>query len=212
MYWDRYINRNNPRRIEPLDKPLDTYVMLDTETTGLHPEEGATIIEIGALLVTPGNENARPRFEQLVDPQRPLPEFISRLTGISDGMLRDKPTIGAAMLRFHQWLDDVWPAGRPLTVIAHNAEFDIGFLDVAERIYDPSASEFDCRWLCTKEMSWELNPQKRHHRVSDLIVDYRIGDVEEHRALSDAIQEQMIYRALCREASMRGRWGRERVS
>lgn len=96
--------------------------MLDTETTGLHPEEGATIIEIGALLVTPGNENARPRFEQLVD------------------------------------------------------------------------------------------PQKRHHRVSDLIVDYRIGDVEEHRALSDAIQEQMIYRALCREASMRGRWGRERVS
>jgi len=122
MYWDRYINRNNPRRIEPLDKPLDTYVMLDTETTGLHPEEGATIIEIGALLVTPGNENARPRFEQLVD------------------------------------------------------------------------------------------PQKRHHRVSDLIVDYRIGDVEEHRALSDAIQEQMIYRALCREASMRGRWGRERVS
>ena len=212
MYWDRYINRNNPRRIEPLDKPLDTYVMLDTETTGLHPEEGATIIEIGALLVTPGNENARPRFEQLVDPQRPLPEFISRLTGISDGMLRDKPTADAAMLRFHQWLDDVWPAGRPLTVIAHNAEFDIGFLDAAERAYNPDANEFDCRWLCTKEMSWELNPQKRHHRVSDLIVDYRIGDVEEHRVLSDAIQEQMIYRALCREASMRGRWGRERVS
>ena len=81
-----------------------------------------------------------------------------------------------------------------------------------ERAHDPDANEFDCRWLCTKEMSWELNPQKRHHRVSDLIVDYRIGDVEEHRALSDAIQEQMIYRALCREASMRGRWGRERVS
>ncbi|WP_137658266.1 3'-5' exonuclease [Bifidobacterium moukalabense] len=212
MYWDRYINRNNPRRIEPLDRPLDTYVMLDTETTGLHPEEGATIIEIGALLVTPGNENARPRFEQLVDPQRPLTEFITDLTGISDGMLRGKPTIGAAMLRFHQWLDDVWPAGRPLTVIAHNAEFDIGFLDAAERAHDPSASEFDCRWLCTKEMSWELNPQKRHHRVSDLIADYHIGDVEEHRALSDAIQEHMIYRALCREASIRGRWGRERVS
>ena len=180
--------------------------MLDTETTGLHPEEGATIIEIGALLVTPGNENARPRFEQLVDPQRPLPEFITDLTGISDGMLRGKPTADAAMLRLHQWLDDVWPAGRPLTVIAHNAEFDIGFLDAAERAHDPDANEFDCRWLCTKEMSWELNPRKRHHRVSDLIVDYRIGDVEEHRALSDAIQEQMIYRALCREASMKAKW------
>ena len=68
MYWDRYIRRDNPRRIEPLDKPLDTYIMLDTETTGLNPEEGATLIEIGAFLVQPGNENSRPRFEQLIDP------------------------------------------------------------------------------------------------------------------------------------------------
>ena len=55
-------------------------------------------------------------------------------------------------------------------------------------------------------MSWELNPQKRHHRVTDLIADYHIGDAEEHRALADAIQEQMIYRALCHEATMRGKW------
>ena len=65
---------------------------------------------------------------------------------------------------------------------------------------------FDCQWLCTKEMSWELNPQKRHHRVTDLIADYHIGDTEEHRALADAIQEQMIYQALCHEATMRGKW------
>lgn len=53
MYWERYIDRRNPRRIEPLDKPIDTYIMLDTETTGLNPEEGATLIEIGALFVQP---------------------------------------------------------------------------------------------------------------------------------------------------------------
>lgn len=206
MYWDRYIHRDNPRRIEPLDKPLDMYVMLDTETTGLHPEEGATLIEIGAFLVQPGNENSRPKFEQLIDPRQPLPEFITGLTGITDQMLQGMPTAGAAMLRFHQWLDQVWPAGEPLTIIAHNAEFDVSFLDAAERVYDPTASGFDCRWLCTKEMSWELNPQKRHHRVTDLIADYHIGDAEEHRALADAIQEQMIYRALCHEATMRGKW------
>ena len=111
MYWDRYIRRDNPRRIEPLDKPLDTYIMLDTETTGLNPEEGATLIEIGAFLVQPGNENSRPRFEQLIDPRQPLPEFIAGLTGITDQMLQGKPTVGAAMLRFHQWLDQVL-AGR----------------------------------------------------------------------------------------------------
>ena len=77
MYWDRYIRRDNPRRIEPLDKPLDTYIMLDTETTGLNPEEGATLIEIGAFLVQPGNENSRPRFEQLIDPRQPLPNSTS---------------------------------------------------------------------------------------------------------------------------------------
>lgn len=206
MYWDRYIHRDNPRRIEPLDKPLDMYVMLDTETTGLHPEEGATLIEIGAFLVQPGNENSRPKFEQLIDPRQPLSEFIAGLTGITDQMLQGMPTAGAAMLRFHQWLDRTWPAGEPLTIIAHNAEFDVSFLDAAEQVYDPTASMFDCRWLCTKEMSWELNPQKRHHRVTDLIADYHIGDTEEHRALADAIQEQMIYRALCHEATMRGKW------
>ena len=178
MYWDRYIHRDNPRRIEPLDKPLDTYVMLDTETTGLNPEEGSTLIEIGAFLVQPGNENSRPKFEQLIDPRQPLSEFITGLTGITDQMLQGMPTAGAAMLRFHQWLDRTWPAGEPLAIIAHNAEFDVSFLDAAERVYDPTASGFDCRWLCTKEMSWELNPQKRHHRVTDLIADYHIGDTE----------------------------------
>lgn len=93
MYWDRYIRRDNPRRIEPLDKPLDTYIMLDTETTGLNPEEGATLIEIGAFLVQPGNENSRPRFEQLIDPRQPLPEFIAGLTGVTDQMLQGMPTV-----------------------------------------------------------------------------------------------------------------------
>ena len=208
MYWERYIDRANPRRVEPLDGPLDTYIMLDTETTGLHAGDDA-LIEIGAVFVTPGNEGARPQFDQLVDPQRPLSEFITNLTGITDRMLGGQPTAGEAMTRFHRWIDGVWPEDRPLTVLAHNASFDIGFLDAAEREGDPSADRFDCRWACTKEMSWEINPWKRHHRVTDLIVDYGIGDVEEHRALSDAIQEQMIYQALCREATERGLWGKE---
>lgn len=205
MYWEQFIHRDEPRRIEPLDGMLDTYIMLDVETTGLHADEDA-LIEIGAMLVTPSNEDARPTFEQLIDPQRPLPEFITRLTGITDRMLHGKPTAATAMAGFHQWVNDIWPAGKPLTVIAHNAEFDISFLDAAERVYDPAARNFECRWMCTKEMSWELNPEKHHHRVADLIIDYRIGDTEAHRALSDTIQEQMIYQALCDEATRRRAW------
>lgn len=141
-----------------------------------------------------------------IDDAEKLTEFITGLTGITDHMLQGMPTAGAAMMRFHQWIDHVWPAGEPLTIIAHNAQFDVSFLDAAERVYDPTSPVFDCKWACTKEMSWELNPQKRHHRVADLIVDYHIGDVEEHRALSDAIQEQMLYQALCAEATRRGKW------
>lgn len=190
-----------------VDKTEAIWTAMETSRAAMWRERArATLIEIGAFLVQPGNENSRPKFEQLIDPRQPLSEFITGLTGITDQMLQGMPTAGAAMLRFHQWLDQVWPAGEPLTIIAHNAEFDVSFLDAAERVYDPTASGFDCRWLCTKEMSWELNPQKRHHRLTDLIADYHIGDTEEHRALADAIQEQMIYRALCHEATMRGKW------
>ena len=58
MYWERYIDRRNPRRIEPLDKPIDTYIMLDTETTGLNPEEGATLIEIAPCSYSPATRTA----------------------------------------------------------------------------------------------------------------------------------------------------------
>lgn len=190
-----------------VDKTEAIWTAMETSRAAMWRERArATLIEIGAFLVQPGNENSRPKFEQLIDPRQPLSEFITGLTGITDQILQGMPSAGAAMLRFHQWLDRTWPAGEPLTIIAHNAEFDVSFLDAAERVYDPTASGFDCRWLCTKEMSWELNPQKQHHRLTDLIADYHIGDTEEHRALADAIQEQMIYRALCHEATMRGKW------
>lgn len=123
---------------------------------------------------------------------------VLRLEMESDGTGKELVTVRSGQV--DQWIET------HVTFIAHNAEFDVSFLDAAERVYDPTASGFDCRWLCTKEMSWELNPQKQHHRLTDLIADYHIGDTEEHRALADAIQEQMIYRALCHEATMRGKW------
>ena len=181
----------------------DEFVCFDIETTGLKVDREA-ITEIGAVVLKDGQ--VTDRFQTFVNPGRRLTPEIIGLTGITDRMLQGMPTAGAAMMRFHQWIDHVWPAGEPLTIIAHNAQFDVSFLDVAERVYDPTSPVFDCKWACTKEMSWELNPQKRHHRVADLIVDYHIGDVEEHRALSDAIQEQMLYQALCAEATRRGKW------
>ena len=196
-----------------LSSLLDRYkalVIFDTETSGLDPEDNQ-IIELAALRVERTTAGAlriagkMDTFIKLPEGEQ-LPENIVTLTGITDRMLQGMPTAGAAMMRFHQWIDHVWPAGEPLTIIAHNAQFDVSFLDVAERVYDPTSPVFDCKWACTKEMSWELNPQKRHHRVADLIVDYHIGDVEEHRALSDAIQEQMLYQALCAEATRRGKW------
>ena len=63
MYWERYINRKNPRRIEPLDRPYDEYIMLDTETTGLDATDDR-LIEIGAVYVTSGDKDKRPKFEQ----------------------------------------------------------------------------------------------------------------------------------------------------
>lgn len=69
---------------------LSTFVVVDLETTGLDPENDQ-IIEIGAIKFVDGEENES--FKQLIDPGRPIPEFITRLTGISDEDVKDKPRI-----------------------------------------------------------------------------------------------------------------------
>jgi len=190
MSWDRYQSRD-PRRIDPMKTPLYDYVVLDTETTGFKPENGAKLIEIGAVKIHGGK--LVDRYEQLIDPHQHIPEHITSLTGINDSMVIGQPDVSQAIIRFDKWL------GPRTIIMAHNASFDLSFLDAAMKTVNGGMFFFPHRFVDTLEMSRKIHPEKPSHKVAVLIRDYGIGDVEEHRALSDATQENMLYEAMRRE-------------
>lgn len=113
-----------------------SYVVFDTETTGLHPFKGDEIISVGAVIV----ENARiinePSFYKLVNPKRPVSASSQRITGITDEMLKNEPEIGSVLLDFLEFTG-------PRVMVAHNAPFDLAFINnklseaIGRRIVNP---------------------------------------------------------------------------
>lgn len=190
MSWNRYQSRD-PRRVDPMSRPLYDYIVLDTETTGLRPTDGALLIEIGAVKVHDGD--VVDRYERLIDPHLPIPARITELTGITDWMVDGRDDASHAVTEFDEWL------GERTTVMAHNAAFDLSFLDAAVRTMGGERFFFPHPFLDTLEMSRKIHPEKRSHKVADLIRDYGVGLSERHRALSDAAQENMLYEAMRRE-------------
>jgi DNA polymerase III epsilon subunit family exonuclease len=102
-----------------------TFVVLDLETSGAAPSTGAAITEIGALKVRGGEIIGE--FQSFVNPGHALPDFIISLTGITDLMLTDAPTIQEILPTFLEFLG----SHHETVLVAHNAPFDIGFLKAA---------------------------------------------------------------------------------
>lgn len=96
-------------------------VILDTETTGLEVQRGHRVIEIGCVELVQRRPTGR-TFHQYLNPDRAIDEGARAVTGISDEFLLDKPRFGDIAAEFLEFIDGA-------EVIAHNAAFDIGFLD-----------------------------------------------------------------------------------
>ncbi|MBQ8161079.1 MAG: 3'-5' exoribonuclease [Clostridia bacterium] len=160
----------------------ESYVVLDLETTGLSAQNDR-IIEIGALKVQGGE--IQEKFQKLVNPEREIGGFITRLTGITNEMVADAPTIEEALPQFLEFAGDA-------VILGHNVGFDLRFVSAAcERLYGRS---FSNDFMDTMMISRRLFPQERHHRLLDLVIRFHIAETEEHRALSDALQTQACYR------------------
>lgn len=158
----------------------DPIIVFDIETTGLSPQT-CGITEIAAVKYLGGE--VVETFETFVDPEMPIPEEITRITGINDEMVKDAPKTKEAVKAFLDFAD-----GNML--VAHNANFDTGFIRMASERNDLS---FNCPYLDTLALSRYLNPELKRHRLDTLRDYFKLGEFNHHRALDDTIMLARIF-------------------
>ncbi|MBR2343236.1 MAG: PolC-type DNA polymerase III [Clostridia bacterium] len=148
-------------------------VVFDIETTGLS-SRSCKIIEIGAVKIAGGE--IIDRMDIFVDPEEPISEEITRLTSITDDMVKGAPKEREAVETFLRF------AGGSL-LIAHNANFDVGFIRVAAERH---GIEFNNTFLDTVGLSKYVNPELKNHKLDTIAKHYELGDFHHHRASDDA--------------------------
>lgn len=166
------------RSFEDLGTPLSevTFCVVDLETTGGSPTDSA-ITEVGAVKVRRGEIVGT--FQTLVDPGQPVPAFIRLLTGIDDLELAEAPPIGSVLPSFLEFSKDT-------VLVAHNARFDISFLNHAlvERGYERLSNRvLDTAGLARKVLAGEV----RNHRLATLAAHLRCAHQPCHRAFADVL-------------------------
>jgi len=152
----------------------DTFVVFDTETTGLSAVFN-TIIEIGAVKIK--NGEVIDRFETFVDPQETISRTITEITGITNDMVKGAPLIEEALPKFRDFIGDS-------TLVAHNARFDMGFLNMG--LKQISEQELKNPVIDTVELARFLYPTMKNFKLNTLCKAFNIELVNHHRALNDA--------------------------
>jgi DNA polymerase III subunit epsilon len=156
-------------------------IALDLETTGLSPLFD-DIIEFSAVKVTPNN--GVELFDQLVNPQREIPEDTIKIHGITDNDVKDSPTILEVLPNVLAFMGD-------LPLIAHNAKFDLGFIVMALHRAKLAFRKNDV--YCTIQWSRTLFPKMPNHRLVTLAKNLKIPLLNHHRALDDAWAALLIF-------------------
>ena len=170
------------------DRRLDglTYTVFDTETTGLQPTQGDQILQIGAVRLVNGKLRRQECFELLVDPQRDIPAAGIPIHGITPAMVRGQPKIGAVLPAFHAFAHDT-------VLVAHNAAFDLRFLQMQEAA---TGLHFDQPVLDTLLLSAVVHPAQSSHRLEDIAGRLGIAVLGRHTALGDALVTAEVFLGL----------------
>jgi DNA polymerase-3 subunit epsilon len=176
-YYDFDLFNFSATRID-LDSRLATlaYSVFDTETTGLEPSAGDEIIQIGAVRAINGRLLRQEVIDQIIDPRRPLrPEGIP-IHGITEDMVRGQPTIDEVLPVFHEFCSDT-------VLVAHNAAFDMRFLQLKE---ERTGLRFDQPVLDTLLLSAVIHPNQESHKLEAIAARLGIDVIGRHTALGDA--------------------------
>ena len=151
----------------------DDFVVFDLETTGFSPVNDR-IIEIGAVRVSGGS--ITDRFSTFVNPGIHIPERITELTTITDGMVADAPPIEQVLPQFLSFIGES-------VLVAHNAGFDHGFLKTKAR---EQGVETDFTVVDTVGLARVLFPELAKFKLDTIAKKLKISLENHHRAVDDA--------------------------
>jgi DNA polymerase-3 subunit epsilon len=183
-FYDFEILARHRERAGPmLERPLGalTYVVFDSETTGLDPGRDR-IVQIAAVRIVNRRLLSGELFDALVDPGRPIDKASIRFHGITDAMVAGRPPIAVVLPQFHRFARDA-------VLVAHNAAFDMAFLRHAE---SEAGVSFDQPVLDTLLISAVLHDHESAHTLDAIAARFGIALVDRHRALGDAMGTAQI--------------------
>jgi len=169
------------RNADIADTPLAdlNYVVFDTETTGLLPDQGDEIVQIAAVRIVNGRRVKGEVFDTLVNPGCPVPPASTKVHGITTAMVQGAPTPAEAVCAFHKFAEGA-------VLIAHNAPFDMAFL---RRVEPTIGVHFDNPTLDTVLLSAVIFGQHEVHSLDALT--HRLGitipEEERHTAIGDTV-------------------------
>ena len=168
-----FVPDKTPSVNKPRKQDIDTeYCVLDIETTGLSYRT-EKITELGAIKIK--NGEVIDTFECFVNPEKPIPQKVVEVTHITDDMVKDARTIKEILPEFLEFMGDS-------VLIAHNADFDIGFL---KHNAEELGYKLDNTYIDTLRLAKDLFPEYKKYKLG--IIAEKLGIVVEvaHRALDD---------------------------
>jgi len=171
-----------------------SYTVFDTETTGLEPSAGDEIISVGAVRVVNGRVLKQEVFEQLVNPRRPISRESTAVHGIDGRQLAGEPPIEQVLPRFHRFCEDT-------VLVAHNAAFDMRFLELKEAA---TGVRFGQPVLDTLLLSAVLHPSMDSHHLDMIAERVGVRVIGRHTALGDALLTADVFLRLVPLLAERG--------
>ncbi len=163
---------------------LPPLTVFDTETTGLDPRKGHRIVEIAGVRIENGIILEDRTFSSFVNPERDIPWEAKQVNKIEDSDVAGAPTIMTVLPEFLEF-------AKGSILVAHNAQFDMGFLECEKEFCWGYIDLPEC--LCTMRLSQNLYPTAFRHNLD--ILSERFGlplPENRHRALPDVIQTAKI--------------------
>jgi len=165
------------------------YAIIDLETTGSKPSRGDRIIEI-AVVLHDGHQ-VIDTFSSLIDPGKPIPYIITKITGIDDEMVKGAP-------KFYEVAKQVVEMTQGCVFVAHNVSFDYNFLRTT---FSELGYIYNRRKLCTVRMSRQAFPGLPSYALGNLIRHFDIEVQHRHRALDDALATADLLRRVLEQQS-----------